>query len=107
MGSEVLNMATKATFVLSDEARDALKEMARVQRRSMTGVLEYLLLNPSEASEDHLRDAYQKGYEEAYDKGYEAGREKGQEDAQEAYEEKLTEEYERGYEAGREKSGDQ
>ncbi len=75
-------MANKATFVLSDEARDALKEMSRVQRRSMTGVLEYLLLNPSEASEDQLRDAYERGYE----KGYEAGREKGYEDAEEKYE---------------------
>jgi len=91
MVSEVQVMPTKMTFLLADEVREALQRMAREQRRSMTGVIEYLILNPGEASEKQMRDAYEKG------------REKGHEDAQEEYEEKLTIEYERAYEEAREK----
>ncbi len=91
MVSEVQGMPTKMTFLLADEVRETLQRMAREQRRSMTGVIEYLILNPDEASVKQIRDAYEKG------------REKGYQDAQEEYEEKMTEEYERGCEEEREK----
>ncbi len=91
MVSEVQVMPRKMTFLVSDEVREALQRMAREQRRSMTGVIEYLILNPDETSNRQIEDAYEKGYEEGREKGYEDAHEKGYEDA-----------YEKGYEEGRE-----
>jgi len=88
MSTEVVQVPTKMTFVLSDEVREALQQMAREQRRSMTGVIEYLILNPDEVSERQLREAYEKGYEEA------------KEEAEKGYEEAGEEGYEKGREKG-------
>ncbi len=112
MVSEVQVMPTKMTFLLSDEVREALQRMAREQRRSMTGVIEYLILNPDEASNRQIEDAYRKGSEAAfesdeweekltaeYERAHEEARDKVFESDE--YQERLTAEYERGYEEGR------
>ncbi len=96
MVSEVQLMPTKMTFLVSDEVRETLQRIAREQRRSMTGVIEYLIMNANEPNNKQIEEAFSNGYE----KGHEAGYEKAEEKLGEEYEEKLTAEYERGYEEG-------